>query len=92
MTPQERADLMAKEGPGRVTVQQCFVCGYYEWVATQRGVPDEIVVELLGPEGSAFSRGWQCRRCLEVATRAPEVYRWVMAVMRRHVQQERQEP
>jgi hypothetical protein len=74
--------VLAREGPGRVTVRECLVCGYFEWASTQRDVPDEVVVEVVAPADDPL---WVCPKCLEVVRRAPEVYAWVVDVVRHNL-------
>lgn len=74
--------VLAREGPGRVTVRECLVCGYFEWASTQRDVPDEVVVEVVSLLDAALAADWVCPKCLEVMRRAPEVYAWVVNVVR----------
>lgn len=75
MTKAERhakaAERYEKDG-GHVTLTECDVCGYLEWVSTAPKEPKGFTVVLLDSD---------CPRCSEVLQRAPEVATWVFAVI-----------
>lgn len=75
----EKAALRRQHsGPGHHYFTCCAVCGFVEWRMTQTKAPDDVTVD-------ESSYDWQsnrgCVRCTEVASREPEVYRWVLAVI-----------
>ena len=75
MTKAERhakaAEHFGKDG-GHVTLTECDVCGYIDWLSTATREPKGFAVVPLDR---------QCPRCTEVQWRAPEVANWVFAVI-----------
>lgn len=61
---------------GLVSVEVCDLCGLVEWVSTQVGAPDDVVVAPPDPY-----RGPHCRRCDRVRHLHPEVFAWVERVV-----------
>lgn len=61
---------------GRVELEECPVCGWITWVSFQ---PEHPRLAFIVGETS------QCPVCAEIAARAPEVARWVLAVVKKQV-------
>lgn len=72
--PEERYAAFAKQyrdgKTGRVGLRQCYLCGYLQWMCTHTGEPDGHYVESL----------YDCPRCIEARSRAPELFHWMLGV------------
>lgn len=52
----------------------CGLCGFSQWSHSTAGTGFRVCAEVI-PWGD-------CKRCVEIATRAPEVFQWVTGVLR----------
>lgn len=58
---------------GHMRFRCCALCGHLDWYCTETDQPwDVTVVE------DAYA---SCQRCMEVRARAPELSKWVLAVI-----------
>ena len=66
--------ILQAHGPGAVTMRQCLLCGYLEWVCSARDKPSEVCIEEMMMLGD-------CPRCTVVMQRAPEIYEWMCGIV-----------
>lgn len=82
MTRDERIANFAKRQPSadthHVTIQECDMCGYLEWVCSAAAPQPAVSVERMD--------AGRCPRCASVQMRSPEVFDWVLSVLLRHEQ------
>lgn len=75
LTDDEKASLVKTQHShkGCHYFSACPTCGYLSWQTTHLNEPEDVVVSI--------DPYLDCARCAEVASRAPEVVKWVVAVI-----------
>lgn len=75
LTADEKADLLKRQGRGgKHHFLCCPLCGYLHWNMNETREADDVVID----GELAVDR---CPRCADVFQRAPEIVRWVIAVL-----------
>lgn len=81
-TRDERIADFARRQPGaatdRRTIAECEFCGWLEWICSERAEQPSVLV-------TRMELG-RCLRCNTVRIRNPEVFDWVLSVLRQHEQ------
>ncbi len=76
---EEFAKHYAKDG-GKVTLSECGICGHLEWVSTYTKEPPEVVVSPIMH---------RCPICAEAYSRSPEIVNWVLSVVLKSQEEQR---
>lgn len=78
----ERIAEFAKAQPNaarsQVTLAECEICGWLEWVCSTEAAEPGVSVQPIRDMG--------CPRCTSVRFRNPEVFNWVLCTLIKHEQ------